>query len=64
MGPVLRSRSMFGESLAVTRYKDVVSVLRDPRAMSDRRSIPDGGKGPMERWWMPAVVKLLLNSMG
>lgn len=63
MGPVLRSRSMFGESLAVTRYKDVVSVLRDPRAMSDRRSIPDGGKGPMERWWMPAVVKLLLNSM-
>lgn len=33
MGPVLRSRSMFGESLAVTRYKDVVSVLRDPRAV-------------------------------
>lgn len=63
MGPVLRSRSMFGESLAVTRYKDVVSVLRDPRAMSDRRSIADGGKGPLERWWMPAVVKLLLNSM-
>lgn len=63
MGPVLRSRSMFGESLAVTRYKDVVSVLRDPRAMSDRRSIADGGKGPMEHWWMPAVVKLLLNSM-
>lgn len=63
MGPVIRSRSMFGESLAVTRYKDVVSVLRDPRAMSDRRSVGDGRKGPMERWWMPGVVKLLLNSM-
>lgn len=63
MGPVLRSRSMFGESLAITRYKDVVSVLRDPRAMSDRRSVGDGRKGPMQRWWMPGVVKLLLNSM-
>lgn len=63
MGPVLRSRSMFGDSLAVTRYKDVVSVLRDPRAVSDRRNVGDGGTGPMERWWMPGPVKLLLNSM-
>lgn len=63
MGPVLRSRSMFGESLVVTRYKDVVSVLRDPRAVSDRRNVGDGGTGPMERWWMPGPVKLLLNSM-
>jgi cytochrome P450 PksS len=63
MGPLLRSRSMFGEGLAVTRYHDVASVLRDARAVSDRRSLGDGGKGPMERWWMPGVVKLLLNSM-
>lgn len=63
MGPVLRSRSLFGDSLVVTRYKDVVSVLRDPRAVSDRRNVGDGGKGPMERWWMPGPVKLLLNSM-
>lgn len=63
MGPVLRSRSMFGDSLMITRYKDVVSVLRDPRAVSDRRNVGDGGKGPMERWWMPGPVKLLLNSM-
>lgn len=63
MGPVLRSRSMFGETLAVTRYEDVASVLRDARAVSDRRSLGDGAKGPMERWWMPGVVKLLLNSM-
>lgn len=63
MGPVLRSRSMFGESLAITRYADVASVLRDPRAVSDRRSLGDGGRGPMERWWMPGTVKLILNSM-
>ena len=63
MGPVLHSRSMFGETLAVTRYKDVVSVLRDPRAVSDRRNVGDGGKGPIERWWMPGTAKLLLNSM-
>ena len=63
MGPVLRSTSMFGESFAITRYSDVASVLRDPRAVSDRRSLGDGSKGPMERWWMPGTVKLLLNSM-
>lgn len=63
LGPVLRSRSMFGESLAITRYADVASVLRDPRAVSDRRSLGDGTRGPMERWWMPGTVKLILNSM-
>lgn len=63
MGPVLRSRSMFGKSLAITRYADVASLLRDPRAVSDRRSLGDGGRGPMERWWMPRTVKLILNSM-
>ena len=63
MGPVLRSRSMFGESFAITRYEDVASVLRDPRALSDRRSLGDGGRGPMDRWWMPGPVKLILNSM-
>lgn len=63
MGPVLRSRSMFGESLAITRYADVSSLLRDPRAVSDRRSVGDGRRGPMERWWMPGPVKLLLDSM-
>ncbi len=63
LGPVLRARSMFGESLAITRYADVASVLRDPRAVSDRRSLGDGGRGPMERWWMPGTVKLILNSM-
>lgn len=63
LGPVLRSRSMFGESLVLTRYEHVVSALKDPRLASDRRSLRDGGKGPLERWWMPNVIKLLLNSM-
>ncbi len=63
MGPVLRAKSMFGDGLAVTRYADVASLLRDPRAVSDRRSLGDGGKGPLERWWMPGTVKLIMNSM-
>lgn len=63
LGPVIRSRSMFGETLAITRYADVSSLLRDPRAANDRRSLGDSKKGPMERWWMPATVKLILNSM-
>ncbi len=64
LGPVIRSRSLlFGESLVLTRYEDVVNALKDPRLASDRRSITDGGKGPLEHWWMPNVIKLLLNSM-
>lgn len=64
LGRVIHTRSLlFGESMVITRYEDVMSVLRDPRFASDRRSISDGGKGPMERWWMPQVVKLLLGSM-
>lgn len=64
LGPVLVSRaSRFGESFVITRYEDVVNALKDPRLASDRRSVADGGKGPMERWWMPTTLKLLLNSM-
>ncbi|HEY8377823.1 MAG TPA: cytochrome P450, partial [Nannocystis sp.] len=64
LGPVIRSRSLlFGESLVLTRYEDVVNALKDPRLASDRRSITNGGKGPMEHWWMPHIVKLLLDSM-
>lgn len=64
LGRVIRSRSLlFGESLVLTRYEDVVSALRDPRLASDRRNITDGGKSPLERWWLPSVVKLLLDSM-
>jgi cytochrome P450 len=64
LGPVLRSRSRgFGESLVITRYQDVMSVLRDPRIASDRRSVANAGKGAMERWWMPSTLGLLLSSM-
>lgn len=63
MGPVLRSRSMMGESFVVTRYEDVSSVLRDARFASDRRSIADGRKGPFDQWWTPSIMKLFLDSM-
>lgn len=64
LGPVIRSRSLlFGESLVLTRYEDVMSALKDPRLASDRRNVTDGGKGPLERWWMPSIVRLLLGSM-
>ncbi|MBL8684608.1 MAG: cytochrome P450 [Myxococcales bacterium] len=63
MGPVIWSKSMLGDGFGITRYRDVMSVLRDPRALSDRRNVPGAGKGPLEHWWMPSTLKLLLNSM-
>lgn len=63
LGPVLRWRSRFSESLVITRYEDVMNLLRDPRLVNDRRNVADGGKGPLERWWMPGIMKLFLGSM-
>ncbi|MCY1062068.1 cytochrome P450 [Nannocystis sp. SCPEA4] len=63
LGPVLHWRSWFTESLVITRYEDVMNVLRDPRIANDRRNVADGGKGPLERWWMPSIMKLFLGSM-
>ncbi|MCY1063453.1 cytochrome P450 [Nannocystis sp. RBIL2] len=63
LGPVLHWRTWLQDSLVITRYDDVMSVLRDPRIANDRRNIGDGGKGPLERWWMPSIMKLFLGSM-
>ncbi|WAS96134.1 cytochrome P450 family protein [Nannocystis punicea] len=63
LGPVLRWRSRFAENLVITRYDDVMNALRDPRLANDRRNIGDGGKSPLERWWMPSIMKLFLGSM-
>lgn len=63
LGPVLRWRSPISDSFVITRYEDVVNLLRDPRIANDRRNLGDGGKGPLERWWMPSIMKLFLGSM-
>ncbi|MDC0720245.1 cytochrome P450 family protein [Nannocystis bainbridge] len=63
LGPVLRWRTWTQDSLVITRYEEVMNVLRDPRVANDRRTLGDGGKGPLERWWTPSIMKLFLGSM-
>lgn len=63
LGPVLRWRSGFSDTYVITRHQDVVSLLRDPRIANDRRSVSGRRDAPAGRWWMPAIMKLLINSM-
>ncbi|ATB39831.1 putative cytochrome P450 hydroxylase [Cystobacter fuscus] len=61
LGPVLHSTALYGEGFVLPRYEEVVSVLKDPRFANDRRNVPGGTS--MDRWWMPAILRLLVSSM-
>ncbi|WP_345421412.1 cytochrome P450 [Actinomycetospora chlora] len=61
LGPVLRSRDLFGETFVLARHEEVAQVIRDPRFASDRGNVP-GGR-PLARWWTPSLLKLLVSSM-
>jgi cytochrome P450 PksS len=61
LGPVLQSRDLLGEGFIITRYEEVVSVLKDPRFANDRRNVPGGTS--LDRWWMPAILRMLVSSM-
>lgn len=60
LGPVLRSKDVLGSGFAVPRHAEVVRVLKDPRFASDRTSAT--GRSA-DRWWMPALFKLVGSSM-
>jgi cytochrome P450 PksS len=61
LGPVLRSTALYGDGFVLPRYEEVVSVLKDPRFANDRRNVPGGTS--LDRWWMPAILRMLVSSM-
>ncbi|MEO8609050.1 MAG: cytochrome P450 [Chloroflexota bacterium] len=53
-------QSMVGNAFLVTRYNDVVTVLKDPRFSNDSRKTSVDLPSP---WWMPKVLKTFQSSM-
>lgn len=53
---------MFGGGVLVTRYDDVLTVLKDQRFSVDRHKVGDG-KDLSKAWWIPGIFRAFLNSM-
>jgi cytochrome P450 len=53
---------IFGKALMLTRYEDVVAVLKDTR-FSNERHKATGGRDWTQSWWVPGAFRALLNSM-
>lgn len=60
--PVKFMKTTIGEGWGITRYEDVLTVLRDARFTNESRKLP-GGKDLMGAWWMPNAFKAFGNSM-
>ncbi len=59
--PLLSETSLgIGAAFLVTRYDDVVTVLKDARFSNDYRKI---GADMNPRWWMPKVLSTFQSSM-
>lgn len=50
-----------GTGWFVSRYDDVVSVLKDPRFSVERRKVD--GRDLSKAWWIPGILRAFLNSM-
>lgn len=53
---------IFGKALMLSRYNDVVAVLKDSRFSNERHKVKAGGNWT-QRWWVPSAFRALLNSM-
>lgn len=49
-----------GRAFLVTRYDDVVTILKDARFSSDMRKVGDNSRS---KWWMPKAMTTFQNSM-
>lgn len=56
------SQDFGGEAFFVTRYDDVMFVLKDPRFVNDARKLPDRDDWS-QKWYIPSVVKGFANTM-
>ncbi len=59
--PVYRAKYGKIDAWLVTRYDDVLAVLRDERFVKDRRNV--GGSGASYPVWIPPFLKPLLENM-
>lgn len=60
--PVVRARlPMIGPVWLVTRYHDVLTVLKDPRFANDAANA--GGTVVSNKWYIPRIFRLLQDSM-
>lgn len=60
--PVVFMKTALGEGWVISRYEDVLTVLRDVRFSSERRKLP-GNRDISQAWWMPSMFKSFANSM-
>ncbi|MBI1257080.1 MAG: cytochrome P450 [Chloroflexi bacterium] len=53
-----------GKSYFLSRYDDVVSVLKDTRFSNERHKVSESsGLKLLDAWWMPNIFKAMSNSM-
>ena len=52
-----------GPAYLVTRYDDVVTVLKDPRFSNEQRYIGNGRVGVLDIWWLPPFFKTFMHNM-
>lgn len=53
---------LLGDAVMVTRYEDVVTVLKDPRFSNERHKAL-GTKDLAKMWWIPGPLRVLAKSM-
>jgi cytochrome P450 len=57
----VKGRGYMGKAWLVTRYNDVVAVLKDPRFINDRRNLAAGGGD--YPWWMPRAMRVMASTI-
>ena len=60
--PIVIQEPGIGKALFVSRYDDVLTILKDPRFSNERRKV-NHGRDMSKAWWMPSVFKAFVNSM-
>lgn len=58
---IAANNSFYSKSWLVTRYADVLTVLKDPRFTVERRKVTN--KDLAKQWWVPGIFRAFLNSM-
>ncbi|HEY1012743.1 MAG TPA: cytochrome P450 [Herpetosiphonaceae bacterium] len=59
--PIVKVKAGMLEAWLVTRYDDVLSVLKDPRFSKELRKVQDAEGAP--KFWMPEFVRVLEQNM-